>query len=67
MPETPAELNHLFMFYAIKYLDNQRRSYQAINDVLGALEGVKLEFYRRMAVPYEDARIIERRLEKLNG
>jgi hypothetical protein len=34
-------------------------SYQSINDVLGALEGAKLEFYRRIAAPYEDTKIQE--------
>jgi hypothetical protein len=34
-------------------------SYQTINDIVGALEGAKLEFYRRVAVPYEDKKIIE--------
>lgn len=29
-------------------------TYALINDVLGALEGAKLEFYRTQAVPYED-------------
>lgn len=28
--------------------------YQAINDAVGALEGAKLELYRRIAAPYED-------------
>lgn len=32
-------------------------TYQDINDVVGALEGVKLEFYRRLAAPYEDTKI----------
>lgn len=32
-------------------------NYQAINDVVGALEGAKLEFYRRVATSYEDAKI----------
>ena len=36
-----------------------REHYQAINDVLGALEGAKLEFYARVARPYEDAKIRE--------
>ena len=31
-----------------------REHYQAINDILGALEGAKLEFYLRIAKPYEE-------------
>ena len=34
-----------------------REKYQAINDILGALEGAKLEFVRRVVVPFEDAAI----------
>jgi hypothetical protein len=34
-----------------------KASYQTINDILGALEGAKLEFYRRLAAPYEDQKI----------
>jgi hypothetical protein len=30
------------------------KSYREINDVVGALECCKLEFYRRAAAPYED-------------
>lgn len=37
-----------------KYLENKPFNYQLINDVIGAVEGAKLEFYRRMAAPYED-------------
>ena len=32
-------------------------NYQCINDILGALEGAKAEFYRRIAVPYEMEKI----------
>jgi len=31
--------------------------YQNINDLLGALEGAKLELYRRVAAPYEDEKV----------
>ena len=31
--------------------------YQRLNDVLGAIEGAKLEMYRRIAGPYEDEKI----------
>lgn len=33
--------------------------YDTINDILGALEGSKLEFYRRIAVPYENVKLAE--------
>jgi hypothetical protein len=34
-------------------------NYQRLNDALGALEGAKLEFYRRVVVPYEDWKMTE--------
>ena len=34
-----------------------REHYQAINDIVGALEGAKLEFYARIARPYEETAI----------
>ena len=34
-------------------------NYQTCNDVMGALEGAKAEFYRRVVGPYEDQKIEE--------
>jgi hypothetical protein len=34
-------------------------SYTVINDIIGVLESVKLELYRRVATPYEDSKIKE--------
>ena len=34
-------------------------SYARINEVVGVLEAVKLELYRRMAAPYEDKKLKE--------
>lgn len=54
--DTAGELN-----YAITYLINEYmvsgESYQRYNDVIGALEGAKLELYRRKIAPYEDIKI----------
>lgn len=33
--------------------------YQVMNDVIGALEGAKLEFYRIVVVPYENGKMAE--------
>ena len=33
--------------------------YQELNDVIGALEGAKLELYRRVVGPYEDVKCIQ--------
>lgn len=37
----------------------QKKGYQAANDIVGALESAKLEFYRRHVAPYEDKKIKE--------
>jgi hypothetical protein len=59
------ELNYLITKVIRDYISDESGirglSYQVINDIIGALEGAKLEFYRRIAAPYEDTKI------KLNG
>ena len=59
--KTSGELNYLITMICSKYLDQHGKCYGTINDIVGALEGAKLEFYRRVAAPYEDTKI------KLNG
>jgi len=56
---TAGELNFLITALCIEYLNNNGMNYQRINDIVGALEGAKLEFYRRVAAPYEDIKIKE--------
>ncbi len=58
-PRTPGELNYLLTNAVIDYLDFHGTTYQTINDCLGALEAAKLEFYRRVVVPYEEIKIDE--------
>ena len=55
--ETAAELNYKLTSVVVDYLANHELNYQVINDILGALEGTKLEFYRRIAVAYEDCKL----------
>lgn len=50
------QLNYQITRILQRYLE-QEFSYARINDVLGALEGAKLEFYRRVVVPYENKKI----------
>lgn len=57
--QTPGELNFLVSELAQKFLQQHGRSYTTINTIVGALESAKLEFYRRVAVPYEDNKIEE--------
>lgn len=56
---TPGELNFQFTELARRYVEEHGRSYGIINDVMGALEGAKLEFYRRVAAPYEQQKMLE--------
>lgn len=58
-PQTPGELNYLFYRIAKNYLHQFGMSYKTINDIVGAYESSKLEFYRRLAGPYEDEKILE--------
>lgn len=54
---TPGDLNYMFTKLITEYMSSRNLSYQVINDILGALEGAKLEFYRRVAVPYEQTKM----------
>ena len=55
-PETPGELNFRVIELINDYIDasGEPVSYALFNEILGVLEAAKLEFYRRMVVPYED-------------
>lgn len=57
---TPGELNFQLTALVDAYLAGNL-DYQAINDVIGALECAKMELYRRIAVPYEEHK------RRLNG
>ena len=56
--ESAGELNYLFTKILTRYIDNKELSYQTINDIIGALEGAKLEFYRRKVIPYENLKCL---------
>jgi hypothetical protein len=56
---TPGELNFEITSVIKRYLDRQELSYTTINDILGALEGAKMEYYRRVAVPFEALKALE--------
>jgi hypothetical protein len=53
---TPGELNYAITKLLIDFIGPDRR-YEKFNAAVGALESAKLEFYRRMVVPYEDGKI----------
>lgn len=51
------ELNYVVTRLAHIYLREHGERYQNYNDIIGALEGAKLELYRRKVAPYEDLKI----------
>lgn len=53
------ELNYCLTKMCHDYWMRCGRNYQAFNDIIGALEGCKLELYRRKVAPYEDVKIAE--------
>ena len=56
---TPGELNYLLTLLTHKFLNEKPENYQSYNDAIGALEGAKLELYRRHVGPYENIKIKE--------
>lgn len=56
---TPGDLNYLITVLVKTFIRSQFPSYQSYNDALGALEGAKLELYRRKIASYEDLKISE--------
>jgi hypothetical protein len=61
LAENAGELNYVLTTVIIDYMLARGLSYQHINDVDGALSACSKEFYRRVAVPYEEHKI------KVNG
>lgn len=62
--ETPGDLNYAISHLCAGILEqrrfkNGRWGYADINEIVGALECAKLELYRRVAVPYEDQKVVE--------
>ena len=57
--KTAGELNYTLTMICKDYLKVNGKCYQTYNDIIGALEGCKLEFYRRQIGPYEDVKIVE--------
>ena len=55
----PGDLNYAITSLINQYYKDIGHSYVAINDIIGSLECAKAEFYRRVAVPYEEEKIKE--------
>lgn len=53
-PQSAGELNYAITRLLVDYIAFKGVNYSNINDCLGALSGASNEFYRRIAVPYEE-------------
>ena len=56
---TAGELNYTLTMICNDYMDDNGKCYQTLNDIIGALESCKLEFYRKQVAPYEEKKIAE--------
>jgi len=56
-PTSSGDLNFQITCLVLEYIKYNGSSYKQMNDVVGALESAKLEFYRRLVSPYEDKKI----------
>ena len=57
LPCDAGELNYLITKICDRYLTVKNPNYAVINEIVGVVECVKQEFYRRVASPYEDVKI----------
>lgn len=55
----PGFANFIITTFLSEAYSLENPSYSKINEAIGVLECVKLELYRRIAVPYEDEKILE--------
>lgn len=57
--QTAGEMQYAIATILNSYVEKHGLCYQTLNDVMGALTGGQLEFYRRVVVPYEEVKIKE--------
>lgn len=58
-PRDAGELNYTITRILLRYLKQKGESYQNFNEIMGVLNSVTQEFYRRWVAPYEDQKIAE--------
>lgn len=56
---TVGGVNYVISCLCDIYLEKKGLSYTNINSLIGVLECIKLELYRRVAIPYEDIKLKE--------
>lgn len=57
--QNSGELHYLIAELIDMYLTCHGENYNTINEIIGVLTCANLEFYRRVAAPYEDSKISE--------
>ena len=58
-PISAGELNYKITHAITDYMEGKIINYEFLNGIIGALESAKLEFYRRVVVPYEEQKRFE--------
>ena len=58
-PEVPGILNYIITRICLYWLSQSEERYTQYNAVIGVLESVKMELYRRKIADYEDIKIEE--------
>lgn len=58
-PQDVGQLNYAITALVADYWRRMGHSYSTANDIMGAIEGAKLEFYRRIVAPYEEGKRVE--------
>lgn len=53
------DLNYIITSIINNHIADNGLSYTEINNMIGVLECAKLELYRRVAVPYENTKMVE--------
>ena len=57
--ESAGDLQYAMAVMFKDYIKRNGLNYQHCNDIMGALAGAQIEFYRRTVAPYEDHKINE--------
>lgn len=57
--ETAGELQYAMALMFKSYIERKGLNYQHCNDIMGALAGAQMEFYRKIVAPYEEEKIVE--------
>ena len=57
--DTPGELAYILYSACLYYLDTRETNFVVLNDIVGVLDNVKMEFIRQEVVPYEDKKMLE--------